>query len=471
MLHLPNVLPDELLFSRIIRYLMISNLPASKLLSAVYGYPRACIHPYITAGLSNLAKISGENVEVLVYQQTLAPLYLRCLPAHSLEIYTALLSTDNYKATRSCQLSCVREREALSLKFCPHCVESDINNFGVSYWHRSHQISGIEACAKHQRWLVHEELPSRIRTNIGLPSIVNYSGISTELSFELANYAKKILSLRQDDSIPVGNEYYKKRLHELGYVTKDGRCRRRLLSTNFYNYFKRLRYPSNNLLPQAEDDYKYLSGLLRQNVSQQPFKHILFSFWLNKAEPINSNVELTTTDVTETCDQKKEQCIELLKKGRTFESISKKIGKSRCFVKAVALNAQIYNQIKPFKLTPKVCRSIIQYAKKGFHRREIAQRLSISSGSVEMLISTTQGLVKWRKQCKHESKRRRYKVQILRYRENHQHAIRKDIKRDCNAAFFWLYQHERGWLEEHLPDALSPYSSPRRKKHIKGSTI
>lgn len=460
---LPRALPDELLFSRIIRFLSVSGVSTSKFLLTVYGSPKASIHPYLTAGLNNLAELSNEEVDHLLYQQTLAPVFMRCLPLHSNEIYFGAISSNNYTATRASQLSCVRERETLSLKCCPQCVKSDIGNHGVAYWHRSHQIPGIESCSKHPVWLVHVALPDRIRTNIGLPAINDFCRKSSQSSFELARYANKFLSVNEESYPKISLDFYRERLRELGYVTKHNRIRRRLLSSEFYRFVLQLEYPSDSLLPKTSIDYKYLSYLLHENSSQQPFKHILFSYWLNWTEPIGYYGDAQSFFQTDDNHQKKAECLKLLRQGKSIACVSREIGKSRCFVKSVALLAKVNIRFKPTKLSSSVCKTAIVLAKKGFHRKEIARRLSISSGSVEMLISATIGLVQWRKQCKYESKRRCCEHQILRYRQKYPQAIRQDIKSDCNAAFFWLYIHEREWLEENLPIATPPLSIPRSK--------
>ncbi|MBS9428889.1 hypothetical protein EAE93_12715 [Photorhabdus akhurstii] len=185
----------------------------------------------------------------------------------------------------------------------------------------------------------------------------------------------------------------------------------------------------------------------------------MFSYWLSKAESVEGFVTTEFNYITRN-DQKKAKCLTLLKKSNSIASISREISKSRCFVKAAALGAKISTRLKPTKLTPLVCQIAIELATKGFHRKEIARRLSISTGSIELIVSTTDGLVNWRK---HESKRRRYQLQILRYRQYHPEAIRHDIKFDCNAAFFWLYKHEREWLEINLPEPTPLHQSPRAK--------
>ena len=35
------------------------------------------------------------------------------------------------------------------LRYCPLCVEKDRQLYGESYWHRSHQLTGVSVCSKH----------------------------------------------------------------------------------------------------------------------------------------------------------------------------------------------------------------------------------------------------------------------------------------------------------------------------------
>lgn len=36
------------------------------------------------------------------------------------------------------------------LRFCPQCLEEDLNLYGETYWHRLHQVSGIGVCLTHR---------------------------------------------------------------------------------------------------------------------------------------------------------------------------------------------------------------------------------------------------------------------------------------------------------------------------------
>lgn len=465
-MRLPNVLPDELLFSRLIRYCCLYAVPIPEFLNSVYGDNRASINPILTAGLSSLTSVFGESQDNLLREQTLAPLFMHYYPHYKEKLTEAMISTDNYTAIRLSQLSCVREHEELTLKMCPMCVQEDIRQFGVAYWHRSHQIPGIESCHDHQQQLVHVSLPQRYRLAAGLPSLYLEveSPESNYQSFLLARFAKQVL-LEQSKSISTFSPVsYKEKLADLGYVTKAGRLRRIKLLSDFCQFISQLQYSSAKLLPASESDYKYVTNLLYNQYSQHIFKYLILGYWLSRQKVIRKEPVARHEQVEQSLQHIKQHCVSLLHQGLSVSEVSKQTGKSRTYITSVAYSAGMAHLFEPTKLKSSIRAEIIALAWKGFHRVEIARRTSVSTGSVEMLISAVNGLVEWRKQCKHESKRRRYKCQILRYRQNTPLKIRKDIKRDCNAAFYWLYLHEPEWLESVLPEASHPHLNPRSQK-------
>jgi len=39
------------------------------------------------------------------------------------------------------------------LRFCTQCVEADRRKYGECYWHRIHQVPGVEICPLHKTWV------------------------------------------------------------------------------------------------------------------------------------------------------------------------------------------------------------------------------------------------------------------------------------------------------------------------------
>ena len=80
---LPVSLPDELLLSRLIRYVTVSSDKGDNFSSKVFGSRKVSIHPFLTARLEQLAGWGLESAEVMLFQQTLAPLFLFFLPTYA----------------------------------------------------------------------------------------------------------------------------------------------------------------------------------------------------------------------------------------------------------------------------------------------------------------------------------------------------------------------------------------------------
>jgi hypothetical protein len=458
---LPLAFPDEILFSRIVRHLTLTGMTIENYLSTVFDNHKVTIHPYLTSGLSQLSEFSLESPVELMSEQTLAPLFIHFLPSYQSTISSGLESSNAAYAIRACQLASVKEKESLSIKFCPQCAIENIQEFGTSYWHRPHQIPGIESCYKHQVWLVHLPLVERSKLSHGfLPQVDISPKKSSALSYELAKYAASYLNCvsKNNQSFIVKDIITK--LDKLGFVTKDGHFRRKRLVEDFYQFTQNLAYQSQHLLPESPTDFRYVSYLLSGKVSQHPFKYLLLGFWLSKHLPCEEHNDPVPND-SAPAELFESKCIALLHQGESMASVGRLIGKSRCYVKALALRLNIPVNLKPKQITEVMKSKIMFLARKGFHRSIIAKRVGISVGSVEQQISTSPELVQWRKQCRHESKRRKYKLQITRFIQRKPKAIRQQIKSSCNAAFFWLYAYEKTWLEFHLPKAQKTVAKPR----------
>lgn len=244
-------------------------------------------------------------------------------------------------------------------------------------------------------------------------------------------------------------------------MTKHNSVRRQALAARLARVAKQLDYPASKLLPSSTSDFKYISSLLVNEPSQHPFKHLLLGYALASLDTNNVESAPVKQSLREKDWSAQSRCRELLLEGLSLAKISKITKKSRCYIKLLALKESLPIRLNPRKITQKVKLILLDLAKRGFHRKKIATLLKLSPGSVEFVISSFPGLVEHRAQCRYESRRRRHKVTILRYIETHKVLNRQQIKKDCGASFFWLYHHERVWLNSILP-AAQPANAPGR---------
>ncbi|CAH9055550.1 hypothetical protein PSECIP111854_01601 [Pseudoalteromonas sp. CIP111854] len=458
-MQLPTSLPDETLFSRYVRHMTMLGMNGEDYLKALLKKPRASIHPYLTIGITKAAQISSNTVSTIYREQTLGRLFSYFLPQQSQPIFKTLLSNSGNAAIRACQLVTFKESEELSLKYCPHCAREDIKKHGVAYWHRMHQVPGIEACHLHGFWLIHEDLPERPHVKfLLLPKHAQESEPCSDLSCEFAKFTESLLNKISRTNKIFDQNTIIEHLKKHNFMAGDKRFKRKELSSDLFHFAQKLEHISPCLLPYSETDYRYCSYLLSGDVSQHPFKYLLVSFWMeyrsnnaSEARPVAYDDKPVTNK--EDCST---LCIRLLKQRESLAEVSRITGKSRCYIKALAMKNNISVELKPKVITESLICAVLKMAYKGFHRKVMATQFQISTGSVEQIISSEEGLVEKRKQFKYQSKRRKYKATILRAIRDNPSAIKQEIKKHCYAAFHWLYAHERYWLNSTLPSPTKP---------------
>lgn len=449
---LPPCLPDETLYSRECRGLITNSYSKSQYLNIICGSSRGSLHPFLASDIDRLAKVVGEPPNDLLYGQSLNPLFARFLPK-SADVLFSFQSSAN-EITRSTQVSAFREKEKLDLKYCPLCAVEDIKEFGVSYWHRSHQIPGVESCFKHQHWLSHQGLVGRSHLTHGyLPKpTIGWSSPSYSEAFSFAIFTRRFLDKLTQKGLMRSVDYMSL-LKNKGLASDSGRIRRNVLVKELYLLSQKLIPFKSPLYPRSEEDFSYWQSLFYNTSQQHPFKHMLLLYYLASC---NNRRKLELRDIEAEKMEIEKKCLDGLKRQLSLAEVGRRIGKSRSYVKAIALKNGYLNRLKC--LTHKSCNfeRIIFLAYKGFHRREIAKRVGVSVGTVEYSIALESGLAEHRRKCKKDSKRRRYKYQITHFLQSNKCANRVDVKRECNAAFYWLYKHEPGWLAAVLPSPLQP---------------
>ncbi|MEZ9131630.1 TnsD family Tn7-like transposition protein [Vibrio breoganii] len=454
-----RALEDELLFGRIIRQLTLSGEEPTHFAEKVLISSRHTFHPTLTVGLSKLSRLMGDSAETLLYEQTIIPMLLFFLPQHSEKLQKLFLGNNGNKALWESQFSSFAQGNSCCLKWCPDCLAEDVSRVGVAYWHRSHQVFGVSACYKHRKKLQIVELSSRQRLARSLlPSnYKNPEGSVTDVESKVAIYASGLLKVISAKADPFNwAKAYRNKLNDLGYLTQGNQIRRQALFKDFFESVSSYPRYDDCPLPKHSQDYRYLSELLLPMSSHHPFRHLLFGSWLFERAEELFEYEMTkktchTPVASNNTNDIEAQCLNLLRQGISMAQVYRVTGKSRCYLKRIAMEHSVHLNLKPRKLTDVVRVKILRLAKLCMHRKKIAEICNIGIGSVEQVISSSMGLVAWRKQCHFESKRRQCRAILKRFMLNNPTMIRQDIKRDCNKVFFWLYLNDRPWLESSLP--------------------
>ncbi|EML0424458.1 TniQ family protein [Vibrio parahaemolyticus] len=453
-MRLPQPLPDESFHSRICRHITLCGITTEQYLKGVFGDNRASVHPYLNANLGSVCKELNQSAHEVWLNQTLAPLFCHFLPRYRSAISDINVSPNSL--IRASQFSAFREKERLHIKYCPNCAEEEASKYGVPYWHCLHQITGVDACPRHGVWLSHIELPER--SHIDMPSIIPLQQRDcSSMAAKFADYCEGYLNQIRKSERKLSNEKRIESLNKKGFITNAGQIRRKQVCKALFELSEQILPSYSTLKPKSEQDFSYWSATLSGVMNQPPFKQLILDFYL---EQIVDDEKFSHVSKVDNADSFVEDCCcDLLRKGNSMAKVSRQVGKSRCYVKGIALKHQIPVNLRPKVLTEMLKQVIVNMARKGFHRQVIARKYQVSTGSIELIISTTEGLVEWRKLCKHQSMSRRYKAQITRYLLTQPQATIQNVKTDCEAAFFWLYNHQKEWLDGCLP-------APQKVQHV-----
>ena len=253
---LPHTLPGENLFSRVCRYRVLVDEPwcrtlLDRLLSAPFAIAAASL-PTRLHSLRNYFAMA-ESPETIAEICTILP-YLR--PFLSPEQWTRLrLSLYSQSAVGlgfACGLASSRVTPRSELRLCEECMNEDVSNFGIAYWHRVHQLPGVLVCPKHSIGLRSASLVFRhSRHGLWLPREVwpkckppqAFSASERVVLCSIASVSDQLLDGRTK---PVGADglraAYLKRARSIGMVTEGGSVRQRHLAEAFTSRWEGLRH-------------------------------------------------------------------------------------------------------------------------------------------------------------------------------------------------------------------------------------
>lgn len=157
MLHFfPIPYPDELFYSAVCRYHVRSgNRSFQQTQLDLFGKEGAK-QDYL--GLPNdLATLiyqlplgSSLTIHQILEKHTLFPYYRTFLTNREVKRLQNLMEgRENKSIAQVAKLAKLKLYYLDYLRFCPQCLAEDLQQYGETYWHRLHQVSGIRVCLTH----------------------------------------------------------------------------------------------------------------------------------------------------------------------------------------------------------------------------------------------------------------------------------------------------------------------------------
>jgi Tn7-like transposition protein D/TniQ len=292
----PDPYPDELLYSICARYTALMHYPnrvtatrdffGDGVGAAVVDLPNRIGHLIDALPPGHLY-----SVNELIYNHTHYQFYAPFLPSgRALQVRNAMRDGGDNRVAERIGTSADRLKMPTHLRFCPSCVKEDRANFGETYWHRLHQIPGVEVCPQHAVFLDDSTTLWRNPRNPGEAISAEHSVYETSvrtvdtvdhtqrIQLGIARYALWLLEWVGEI---VGSEILRFRYYNLllkqGLASYGGQIRTSQLIQKFQDYYPNelLKHLGCEIINPYSNWLLRLLHLHKAEVAQHPLRHIL----------------------------------------------------------------------------------------------------------------------------------------------------------------------------------------------------
>lgn len=383
-------------------------------------------------------------------------------------------------------------RASLPLHYCKACADTDLQNFGVSYWHRSHQVPGVSVCPDHGTPLSisTRRIDGIGRSRLFLPldsEIVASSrqvelGNGREILLRLARLAQWIL----DPHFPgytspeLLHFAYLHGLKQNGMLTRCGKVR----AVEFLNWLCK-RYasiasfePFNRIVAPAN-----VTGMLK--LVRKPNRHFHTLRHLILIDALFGNWELfesvygwerqmllpLVAEVNSPCIPEatgnKALAMELARRYNlgqgSVSSIARQLGLDvssamRWLGKLGLIDTPKRPRMLHAELRSKICDALRQ----GCPLVEIVKTYGISRSTLDRICHENPKLYQEWQCTAHENKKQVERKKLEAFLQVNPSASRMAIRQATGSGYIWLSKHDAQWLSSQLPKPSKPLPSKSR---------
>ncbi len=246
--YFPKIYPDELIYSLFARYYQNCGYP-----NYIFCAEDLFVNKRVRPDIEFINELQPEIIHLLcqdmtikhlIEKHTMFPYYARFLPKERrIKGFEALCSmSGNYNNLLAVPKQ--KNGEIRYLRYCPLCVKEDRCIYGETYWHRSHQMMGVNFCPKHGCKLVNSSITANANTSPNLTSaegeVKEFENIvyGSELEIKLAKYTGEVFQadMNMESIVEVG-KFLHSRLYGTKYVSVRGEQRNIKLFTDDFLAF------------------------------------------------------------------------------------------------------------------------------------------------------------------------------------------------------------------------------------------
>lgn len=500
----PDPYPDELLYSICARYQdRVKYQNSQTTMSELFGYKDAAATIDFPKRLNYLVKALPQGhhytVEQLINNHTLLPFYSPFCPQERVHLVREHMKGEKRFAIHF-HLGVLSIPRNTWMRFCPLCAADDKRQFGEYYWHRLHQVPGVEVCPIHTVFLEESNVRIREQTKVYefisaekevCPTLPRWLNLSTTEHESLLKIARDATWLLNHYDLTPGLESLHKRYIKLlvkkDLATHKGTVYKRKLIEQFKNF-----YSSDYLdLLHCEIDYKsavpWVILVVRNALGmvKHPIRHLLVIHFLgytveeffNLSDQSKPFGEKPWPCLNPVCHNFHKLCIEECQLSYSYKRKSRPpVGKFCCTC------GFIYSRVGPDLCEEDIFRysRVESYGTKWemalkslwenleISLREIARRLGVSKDTIKSQ-AVRLGLALPRltskptridkkllcsfnnSQSQEQNKLETYRSQWLSLIEANPNANREFLRNKLPGIHKWLARYDSKWLEAHKP--------------------
>ena len=464
---LPEWLPNESLFSLVSRYHRLAGYSAPHYTAkALFSSPRSGWQHDLPSGIDHFVTATNAIYGVaddIVQSRTMLPFFtaLRGVEAKKNAI-AAMRSPRIGSLKYQLGLTASRLRAHHPLRHCSRCAQSDIDRFGVAYWHLEHQLPGTTLCLDHEVPLVQSAAKSTglYRFAYLLPDCnetpLQIDDRGTDIARTFADIAQELWEAGRLDSISarIVRESCRSALGDKGLLTERNSVRVKLAGPDYADFISPLRQvPTFSALPFDKDHAgREVSRLVhRPRGHPHPIRYICLIAWLFGS--LSACLEYAPTvqpaEVGRSGTDKKRFFLSLLlDRGLSIVHASRSAGVDHATGVGWAEEAGVRVSRRPKKIDEQTRRRIVQGLREGRSKPTLADRYGLSLVSISRVMRSTPGLASaWE-----DARRlRRQHIERERWRrlvKSHGHLGVKLMRQIAPATYAWLYRNDRAWFDK-----------------------
>lgn len=273
--YFPAIYPDELVYSLLSRfYLQSGYLSYTYAAEDIYAYKQVRPdHYFINVLHPEMQKMIVRTIpmEELVEKHTMYPYYGRFMGKLRRRKAFESLVTLNGNYSNLLAMPTKKDGADRFLRYCPLCAREDRKQYGETYWHRGHQMVGVNVCPIHKCYLVNSSIlisgkatPNLTAAEKVVPEGEAILRCNNLLELRLAEYTLAVFQAPVDiDSNVSAGRFLHSKLQGTKYISDSGLFRNlTVFYEDYLNYYDGIKGKTKLELWQVQkifNNYRYNS--------------------------------------------------------------------------------------------------------------------------------------------------------------------------------------------------------------------